>query len=52
MVKFWSFSMLKDIFSRLNPLNSFDLEDIDVEIDKVPTSDELLQNIIKKIFKF
>ena len=52
MVKFWSFSMLKDIFSRLNPLNSFDLEDIDVEIDKVPTSDELLQNIIKKYSNF
>lgn len=52
MVEFKVFSRLKYIFSRFNPLNSFDLDEIDVEIEKAPTSDELLERTIKKYPNF
>lgn len=52
MIKLMAFSILKNFFRRLNPLNSFDLDDINVEIEKVPTSDELLINTIKKYENF
>jgi len=52
MIKLRAFSILKNFFSRLNPLSSFDLDDINVEIEKVPTSDELLTNAVAKYVNF
>lgn len=52
MVKLKSFSRLKNIFSRLNPLNSFDFGKISVDVIRPPTSDDLLQKIVKTFFDF
>ncbi|WP_295601979.1 hypothetical protein [uncultured Methanobrevibacter sp.] len=52
MIKLRASSILKNFFSRLNSLSSFDLDDINVEIEKVPTSDELLTNAVAKYVNF
>lgn len=48
MVKFKVFYAIKDVFSKLNPISSFDLDEIDVEISKPPSSVDLLKKAIKK----
>lgn len=40
------------MFSRLNPLNSFDFGEVDEEINCPPTSDELIKNAVKSISEF
>jgi hypothetical protein len=52
MVKLNTFSRLKNIFNRLNPLNSFDFGIDDAEIIKPPTSDELLIKTIECFSEF
>ncbi len=46
MVNLKDFSVIRNAFSRLNPLNSFDFDEINEEIEKPPTSDELLKKTI------
>lgn len=52
MVKFKAFSRLKNIFTRFNPLNSFNLGEINIKLVKPPSSVELLEKIIKKYSDF
>ena len=52
MVKLKAFSRLKNIFSRLNPLDSFKLGNQNEEPVKPLSSDELLENTIKKYSQF
>ena len=48
MVRFKAFSGLKNIFSRLNPIPSFKWDEPEEEIIIPPSSDELLERVIKK----
>lgn len=52
MVKFITFSRLKNIFSRFNPLESFDWGDWDIKVSEPPSSEELLEKIIKEYKQF
>ena len=52
MIKFKVFSRLNGFFSRLNPLNSFDVSDVKVDIVKPPTFKELLEKTVNKYPKF
>lgn len=51
MVKFGTFSRFKDIFSRLNPLNSFEWNIEQVNIKSI-SSDNLLEKIILNYLNF
>lgn len=48
MVNFKAFSIIKNVFNRLNPLNSFDFGKIEMDNEKPPNSDELLEKTLKK----
>lgn len=52
MVKFRTFSRLKNIFTRLNPSNSFNFDEWDVEVIKPPSSDDLLKKAINDNDRF
>ena len=52
MVKLNAFSMLKNIFSRLNPLNSFKWDETGDEFVVLPSQKELLKNAIEKYPEF
>ena len=49
MMNLKDFSVIRNIFSRLNPLNSFDFGEVDEDINSPPISDELLKNVVKII---
>ena len=52
MVKLNAFSMLKNIFSGLNPLNSFKWGETDNGVVVLPSQRELLKNAIEKYPEF
>ena len=52
MLKLKSFSRLKNIFSRLNPMPSFKWENGDGEMIVHPSSKELLEKVINKYPEF